>query len=527
MASEELSPRQKMIGMMYLVLIALLALQISNSVLEKFILINQSLERNIRQIAIKNREILAKISTTVKETGSRKSDVNVLKKATNISKNTSSVIAFIDTLKAELIERTGGEDKETGRIYGLRDETEVASVMINRNKSDKLKNLLNGYTQYLSSETGKKYDPVALDARDSELFRKDPNQMDKNFAQLNFEKTPLAAALATLSRLGLEIVQMETTALVALAQNIGADAIKLDQFIPIVKPRSTIVAAGGTYEADLFLTASSSGIEPVMSIDGKKITVDNGVGKISLLASAKNYDCEGLAKKTFEAAIKVKRSDGEDTTFTQEVTYFVAKPVIQVQAAAVQALYFNCGNELNIQVPILGEKYNPSFTANGATIVPGQGKGLVTVIPKASEVKLNVYNNNNLLGTQTFKVRMLPRPEIHIMSRGKKINEKQGVAAPGPITLALKAIADKSLQEFLPKDARYRVAKWEVTLARGSRPIRVKQVRASEVNLNDFTQLARAGDRLIIEVKAVERLNFKNEIETIDMGTIIHNIPLI
>ena len=170
MASEELSPRQKMIGMMYLVLIALLALQISNSVLEKFILINQSLERNIRQIAIKNREILAKISTTVKETGSRKSDVNVLKKATNISKNTSSVIAFIDTLKAELIERTGGEDKETGRIYGLRDETAVASVMINRNKSDKLKNLLNGYTQYLSSETGKKYHPVALDARDSELF---------------------------------------------------------------------------------------------------------------------------------------------------------------------------------------------------------------------------------------------------------------------------------------------------------------------------------------------------------------------
>ncbi|MCG8340655.1 MAG: gliding motility protein GldM [Cytophagales bacterium] len=512
--------------MMYLVLTALLALQLSNSVLEKFILINKSLEGDIRREEIKNSETLAHISTIVRESGNRESDVEVLKKATNVRKNTRKVIAFIDTLKAELIERTGGADKETGRIYGLKDETEVASLMMNNNKANEIKNLLNGYMEYISNETGKKYGPIALDARDSELFREDPNQASKNFAQLNFEKTPLAAALPTLSRLGLEVVRVEASSLEELARSIGAEDIKFDKIIPIVKPQSNIVVAGGEYKADLLLTASSSGIDPIMSIDGKEITVDNGVGKVSFIASAKNYDREGLAKKTFEAAIKVRQSGGDDTTFTQQITYFVTKPVIQVQAAAVQALYLNCGNELNIQVPILGEQYNPSFTANGATIVPGQGKGLVTVIPKAPEVKLNVYSNNNLLGTQTFKVRTLPKPEIRVTSRGKEVNEKKGIPAPGPTTLELRAIADKSLREFLPKDARYRVAKWEVTLARGSRPLKAKRVDAAEVNLNDFIPLAREGDRLVIEVEKVERLNFRNEIETVEMGTIIHTIPL-
>ena len=526
MASEKLSPRQKMIGMMYLVLVALLALQVSNSVLEKFILINKSLERDIRREETRNRKTLARISTTVSESGRRESDVEVLKKATNVRKNTRKVIAFVDTLKAELIKRTGGEDKETGRIYGLKDDTEVASLMINNNKANELKNLLNGYIKYVSNATGKKYDPIALDAKDSDLFRKDPNQADKNFAQLNFEKTPLAAALATLSRLGLEVVRIEATSLAELAQRVGAEDIKFDRIVPVVKPKSNIVVAGGEYKADLFLTASSSGIEPIMNIDGKEITVEDGMGKISFIASAKNYNREGLAEKSFEAAIQIERPGGDDTTFTQAITYFVAKPVIQVQAVAVQALYLNCGNELNIQVPILGEQYNPSFTAKGATIVPGQGKGLVTVIPKAPEVKLNVYSSNNLLGTQTFKVRTLPKPEIRVTSRGKEVNEKTGVPLPGPSTLELRAVADKSFQELLPKDARYRVAKWELTLARGSRPVKVKRVNASEVSLNDFTPLARAGDRLVIEVIKVERLNFKNEIETVEVGTIVHNIPL-
>ena len=101
------------------------------------------------------------------------------------------------------------------------------------------------------------------------------------------------------------------------------------------------------------------------------------------------------------------------------IEYFVAKPVIQVQSASVQALYLNCGNELQINCPQLGSAYSPTFTASGANTIKGAKTGQVTVVPNSADVKLNVYNSGNLLGTENFKVRRVPKPEIKLYNRGK------------------------------------------------------------------------------------------------------------
>ena len=525
MSSEKLSPRQKMIGMMYLVLTALLALQVSSSVLDKFILINKSLEKSIQKQDTENSLRLNHIKTAVEETGSRTKDLEVLNQAISIRKETNKVITYINSLKDELITLTGGKDKKTGRPKGVKDDAKVAKLMCNDKKADELKQILNSYMQYLSKMMKKEYKNIALDAKDSELFKDDPNQQDKCFASLNFEKTPLGAVLATLSQFGTDIIYAESDALELLAGKLGADDVKFDKLFPLVKPQSNIVAAGSKYDAELLLAASSSVFQPEMFIDNANIPVDSGIGKISFLATPGNYDQNGLAKKTFKATIKLKIPGG-DSTFVKEVEYFVAKPVIQVQSAAVSALYLNAGNELNIQVPALGIGYNPKFTAQGATVIYGQGKGLVTLIPNAPEVKLNVYNNDNLLDTITFKVRTIPKPDVVITSGGKLLNERQGMPAPGPRKLEIKATADESFKGFLPKDARYRVAEWEVTLARGSRPIQTKKVTSQEVSLSDFAPLAQAGDRIVIEVKKVERLNYKDEIETVNIGSLVRNIPI-
>ena len=511
---------------MYLVLTALLALQVSSSVLEKFTLINKSLEQGIASKMQENTRSLERIQTTVREMGNRKDDVKVLDTALGVIKATKQVIGHIDGLKTQLIALTGGQDKKTGRPKGLKDDAVVARLMINDSKGVELQKMLNGYMHYLTQATRRNYAPIALDAKDSALFRNDPNQASKDFATLNFDKTPLGAALATLSQFASEIVYAETQALEALARSVGAEDVKFDNLTPLVKPQSNIVAAGAKYRADLFLAASSSCIEPEMSIDGQTIRVEDGVGRIEFPASPGQYNQDGLAKKRFKAAIKLKLPGGQDSTLVEDIEYFVARPVIQVQSAAVQALYFNCGNELNIQVPALGTEYNPSFTATGADVIPGSGKGLVTVIPESPEVKLNVYSNNNLLGTQTFKVRKIPKPDISITSKGKTVNEKQGMPVPGPRRLEVRAIADESFKTFLPKDARYRVARWEVSLARGSRALKTQRVNSQDVSLNDFVPLAKPGDRLVIEIQAVERLNFKGAIETVKVGTIVRTIPL-
>lgn len=525
MAAERLSARQKMIGMMYLVLTALLALQVSSSVLDKFISINKSLEKSIYTQDKENMARLERIKTTVQETGNRKKDVEILNKALSTRKDTKKIIAYIDALKNQLVELTGGRNPETGRPKGLKDDSAVAKIMCNDKKANELKALLNGYTQHLSETVGKQYSNIALDAKDSELFKHDPNQHSKSFAALNFDKTPLGAALATLSQFQTDVVYAEADALDILSRNVGIDDVKLDNIFPLVKPQSNIVAAGAKYNAELFLAASSSAVEPEMTIDDKKIPVESGIGKISFLATPGKYNRDGLAKKNFKAAIKLKVPNG-DSTFTSNIEYFVAKPVIQVQSAAVTALYLNAGNELNIHVPALGADYNPKFTAIGAIVIPGHGKGLVTVIPTAREVKLNVYSNNSLLDTLTFKVRTIPKPSIQVTSGGKPLDERQGIPSPGPRKIEVRAIPDESFKTFLPKDARYRVAQWEVTLARGSRPIKTKKVNSQDVRLNDFATLAQSGDRIVIEVKKVERLNFREEIETVTIGTVIHNIPI-
>mmetsp|Transcript_10277 Transcript_10277/g.23737 ORF Transcript_10277/g.23737 Transcript_10277/m.23737 type:complete len:528 (+) Transcript_10277:2200-3783(+) len=526
MAGDKLSARQKMIGMMYLVLTALLALQVSSSILEKFIFINQSLQQSVDIKVKENKRTLERLQTTVREMGNREHDVKILNAALDVRKQTKYVIGYIGDLKAKLVALTGGENEETGYPKGLKNDSVVARLMINHAKGHELKKLLNDYMYYLTQTTGKKYASIALDAKDIDLFRNDPNQVHKDFTTLNFEKTPLGAALATLSQFSSEVVHAETKALAELARRIGDEDVRFDNLTPLVKPQSNIVAAGTKYKADLFLAASSSGIDPEMAINGTAIPVNEGVGKIEFRASPGDYNEEGLAKKTFQATIKLNLPGNKVSTLGGDITYFVAKPIVQIQSAAVQALYLNCGNELNIQVPSLGTEYNPRFTATGADVVVGNRKGFVTVIPKAAEVKLHVYSNDHLLDTQVFRVRKIPKPEICITSQGRTVNERQGMPVPGPRSLEARVVADESFKTFLPNDARYRVAAWEISLARGSRAIKTKRVNRQDVRLNDFASLARAGDRLVIEIKKVERLNFRGAVEAVRVGTIVHTIPL-
>jgi gliding motility-associated protein GldM len=159
-------------------------------------------------------------------------------------------------------------------------------------------------------------------------------------------------------------------------------------------------------------------------------------------------------------------------------------------------------------------------------VVKGATKGLVTVVPTAKEVTLNVSSGGNKIGSEKFKVRLIPKPEIAVLANGRPVNEKQGMASPGPRTLSMKAMPDESFKNFLPKDARYRVTKWEATLVRGRRPVAQESFSSETANLTSFAAQAKEGDRIMIEVKEVKRMNFRNSIEDVVIGTKIINIPL-
>ena len=511
MAGVKETPRQKMIGMMYLVLTAMLALNVDSAVLERFELINGTLEEQVKNNGQRNGVTVKSIAATVAEKGDREEDVVVLKKAQEVRQKTEGIISYMDRIKAEIVDYTGGVDEE-GKLEGSKDMDKMATYMIRQKRGDSLMNKLNAYTTWLSNATGQEFPAVALNGKEDPYWSKFPNQRSKDFSELMFESVPTAGGLASVSQLEGRILDYEVVALTALSEKVGAKDLSFDKIIPMVLPESQLVAAGAKYKAKMFISASASGITPSMKLNGSSIPVDSeGFGTVEFTAKAEKYDANGQEKRSFTAEITIG-----DQTFTEQIPYIVARPVIQIQSASVQALYLNCGNKLNVQVPALGASYSPSFQVKGGSSQAGTG-GQVTIVPNNASVELSVFSSGTLIGIEKFRAKTIPKPELVLKSGSKEIDLKSGVSQV-PRELTLEAVPDNDFATFLPEDARYRVTKWEVTLARGVRPIEIKQITGPKADISSWVSNARPGDRIIIEAKEVQRMNFKNEKEDVKIG---------
>lgn len=513
MAQVKETPRQKMIGMMYLFYTSLLALQVSNSVLERFIFINKSLEKQIQDNSIKNGNIVLRISDAVDERGNRESDIKILSTAKEIRTETQKVIKYCNDLKDKMVDITGGYD-ENGQIVGVKDQDKVANLMINNKKGIELKDLLNNYSKYLQDKTGKQFPEIAMDGKDNPVFKNDPEQRVKNFSTLTFENTPTAAGMASVSQLETEVMFHESEALEYLAQAVGAADVKFDKIMVMAMPESKYVAAGTNYKADLFLAASSEAVSPKMFVNGRPINVEDGFGKIEFRATSNTFDKDGRASKSFTAEINYN-----DSTFKEQIEYIVVKPTLQITSDAVKALYLNCGNPLNVQCPQLGSQFSPTFSATGANVLTNPSKKTsITVVPTGSRtVKLNVNSSGVFIGSETFPVRRVPSPNVVMLNENnQEIDEARGVTAL-PRLVRLQANPDPDFANALPKEARYRVTQWRITLATGGDIKQRAEPSGETFNLNAWRSVARKGDRVVIEIMEIQRANFKNDTETVAM----------
>ncbi|MCU0417981.1 MAG: gliding motility protein GldM [Cytophagaceae bacterium] len=536
MAGGKETPRQKMIGMMYLVLTALLALQVSSAIMEKFMFLDDSLMYAVGVADKANGDVVKKIQKAVDDGGGK--DKAVVDKAQEVRKKTADMIALMNSLRDEMIEKTGGKE-EDGSYKGGKEEEKVAQLMVGAEGSGKgkaydLQVKLNEFSEKTipgivgKNEKGEYYvnpSRIALDGKDDPKIKSN-DQKKKDFAKLNFAETPLVAALAVMATFESEVKKLETSALEALSSQVGATDLKFDNVFAVATAKSGVVAAGTDYEAELFLAASASAVTPTMTFNGKAVTVKNGRGQIKFRASGNSYDKDGNSQQKWKGAITINNK-GKDTTFTIDVPFVVAKPVIQIQSATVNSLYLRCGNELNVLVPALGSQYAPQFSASGADLTGQNGKGYVLVVPTSpSGVKLNVSSGGFAIGFQEFKVRGIPKPEIKVLNGGKEVDQKNGVPAPGPRTLSVKAIAEENFGKALPKDAKYTVTKYNILLARGKRPVTQQTFTSEVAQLGQFAAAAQPGDRLIIEVQEVKRTNFRGQQETVNLGTPIITVPL-
>lgn len=528
MAGGKETPRQKMIGMMYLVLTALLALQVSSAVLEKFAIINVTLEGLAKETNAKNelttRAIVAE--------GEKKTSAKVkaaVQKAQQVRQLTKESMAELDKLKEEMIKKSKSDkiDEAVINNHG----SDVATMMIDPRSpiGKNFEKTLNDYIVKVSEITGEKFDKIAKAPAEMDFFKSDPDHNKKDFLTFMFENTPPIAAIASVTEFQTQMLDTESKALAILAREAEAGTVKFETIVPMVRPKARIVAAGDKYEAQLFVAAAAEGVVPQMYRNGQALNVapdpETGIlmGRIEFLASATNYDENNQSKQTFEAKI----TGYGDSTYTRVIDYIVAKPTIRVTTGNAPTLYLNCGNNVNIEVPALGTNYNPSFSAKGGEIIKGAKAGQVTIIPKERKVAVTVINNGATLGTESFDVKPIPKPRyVATDASGKEIDQKNGVRGASLTSLRISAEAEDNFKQEVPKDANYRIRNMDVILARGTQRVATITATSELPDIRAWRSQLRPGDRIIVDIKSVTRRTFQGEDEKVDVVSGVINIPI-
>ena len=531
MAGGNDSPRQKMINMMYLVLTAMLALQVSNAILQKFVLLNNSLQQANTAADESNKRTLAAMNEAVEKAGNKPEYRQLYSNATVVRKKTADLITYIEGLKSQIVQEAGGGiDQETGGIVNLAEEEKVANIFVKNKKGYELKSKLEAYVAEIQKYAPNiKLPSLALDAKDDPAMGKmDANTKSKDFAELMFETTPVPAAMAGLSQKQSSIRRYESEVLGYLAEQVGAKEIKFDKIFAVVIPDSRTVVAGQTYKADIAIGAYSSAITPRISINGSGLAVKDGKGTYEVRTSGGQFDANGQMKRSYTATVSYPKPDGSMETVTQQEEYTVLKPSVEIMSQSMPPLYFKCANRLQTSSPGLGSLFKPSFSGSGAEFIPGGG-GKVTIVPNSAKVSLQVNNDGIALGSFPFSVRTVPKPTIVAKANGATVSNdmmKKGVTASGVRTISVDAIADEDFRVSNPEDAAFRVVSFNVYLGSGTRAKDKMENQSGTVNISRLAQQAEPGDRYLIQVNKVQRKNFKGEIVDVSVGEMSFTIPL-
>jgi gliding motility-associated protein GldM len=526
------TPRQKMIGMMYLVLTALLALNVSSTVLEKFAIMNTTLEELIGENIVVNEAKLVKIEKNKGEMQVVKDAVANARKIRELSKST---LGTLDSIKQELSKEHDGTPISGPELVGNTNLAEEKMLNETSTLAPTYERKLIEFVDKLQQYSGRKFNKLDKKAEDfPELAEKDSEgNIVKNedgtpkvehgeldFIEFSFHGNPTMSAIAGISQMQTEILEYETLALDRMDSLAGATKFDFDVVVPVVIG-PTLVASGAQYEGKLFMAATTSGgPAPEMFRDGVKLNVstdpETGIKMADVKFSAKadgGFDANGNGKGHYTALIKVEGKP----EIKRVMDYKVVLPTVEVVSGARPSAYLNCGNPITFNCPVLGEAYNPNFSsAENVTIIKGDRPGVTTLIPKQKgKIRVNVTNAGTLIATKEFDVLPIPNPHYVVKDdQGREIG-KDGVAAPGGLRVS--AEAETNFKAALKDDSKYRIKTMEVYCKKGNGDRRFTINPTTEIiDLSAYKSQFQRGDLIVIDIRTVSRKTFTGDDEKVE-----------
>jgi gliding motility-associated protein GldM len=487
MSGGKVTVRQKMINMMYLVLTALLALNVSAEILKSFHMVEISMDRAGENIDKKNVNTLAAIARYHKDIPTDPTGTTAFNKSIEAKKIAEEGVKYFAELKDQLIVSAGGrKDGNPEEEVAQASNIELhANLMINKGKGAEVKAKINKI----------KADLLALmpaDKKDlikSDLHTDNPKNSSQTWESEMFEHTPLAAVVALMSKTQNDIKNTESQVLDYFRGSLTENVMIIDQLTPQIIPvNGTNITLGNKYQAEIFLAASSSRSEANISVNGNQLKNESGIGKYEVTASR-----EGENK--FKAVITTTNSSGKKETYEKEGSFFaLAPPLAVISATKMNVVYIGLDNPISVSVPgFAANKVDVRCEGGKLAKVGSGGEYMLTVDGSVREITISAGVNGKTMGFAKYRVRQIPKPMPQLGSIEQSGSVSMGQLKSSNFVLTV-------LKDFAFEGVKFTPISWNLVYAPKNGGARVESGNGETLSAGAKSILmnARPGDRIIL-----------------------------
>jgi len=417
-------PRQIMINIMYLVLTALLALNVSAEIFNAFKVVDSSMVKSNTALDEANNKMPDAIKAGAKKRESLATYAERVDPARQYSREFDEYVNhIIDTM----INITGGyiPDPKTGqptdKLKGEKEKNVTTRLLVGRGVGEEVKaKILEYRDKYIAlfdtADVVKYSDDIAL-AIDDQTWK---TKKKKSWSEMNFNHMPLQAAIPILRKFQNDNKNSEATILNYLATQVGTTTdVVLDKFAVVSAAKKSYVIKGDTYEADIYLSAfagadSKTGIS--ITVDGRSLPVDaEGVAKYTASASS-------VGIKKYSANINVTNPvTNEVGTFKKEFEYEVGERSVSVSASKMNVFYMGVANPVEVSaagVPSNQVQVSMSGAGGGSISRNSDGTFTVTVTSQTKKDEFAYINvaAPGLTAKKEFRTKRIPDPVAKLSS---------------------------------------------------------------------------------------------------------------
>lgn len=440
-------PRQKMINMMYLVLTALLALNVSSEILNAFKVVNTSLATSNKIVADKNAVTYESFEEKAKDPQTAAKAAIWKPKADEVRKLSADMYNYIANLQQELKKESKLHQDKNGQEAYSEDNLDAPTRLMDKNgKGKELYDRLGAYRKAVIAvlkpeefadnpklqedikaqiASFQKTIPIDLTVPKGQAGKEYTNDA-KGWTTNYFHMTPTVAAVTILSKLQSDVKNTEAQVVDYCHQQIGSVKLVYNKFQAIAQANTSYAMPGDNIEIVAGVGAFSDAAKPKITIGGQVLPVGpDGTALWKTTAS-------GSGNKAVEVVIEFTKPDGTPERVTKTVKYEVAMPAgVAVSPTKMNVLYLGVDNPLQITAGVGSEKISATFT--GGTISRAGGASWIAKPTQQGEHKINVI----IEGKSTpvvFRVKKFPDPYAFVgPSRGGKMGAAQFKAMGGVI----------------------------------------------------------------------------------------------